>query len=331
MPEITVGISCPVCGGAIKMNEGAHTLSCQYCTSLLFIEGDDGVHTTMFANKLDTTTSTQRVHDWFRKGLKARDLKVKGQFSEIYPIYVPFWRMRARAAGWVCGYREETHTTRDSRGNIRTYTERIPMERMVLRDFEWTEIACDLGDIGIEHLRNLAGDIVLHETGSIPTFEATTSRTDAQGMGKGEILKLAVSSAQVPNITFQKIHVIPKIFGLIFYPVWIVRYKYNERTYFAGVDGVTGQVLSGRAPGDPLYRSLIMTGGAACGAVGGLGLGWGLVSGSTEIGIGAVIVSAVMFFGAYLFFRYGSEITEGDIQSGYKKGFGDIMKMVRVR
>jgi hypothetical protein len=294
------------------------------------MEGDEGVHTTMFQNRLDQQGSLNAVHRWFAKGLKARDLKTKGAVTEAYPIYVPYWRMRARAAGWVCGYREETRTTRDSRGNIHTYTERIPMEKMVLRDFEWSEIACDIGDIGVSHLRNLAGDSVLHEDGTIPTFEATTSRTDAYANGRGSVLQMAVSSAGVPNITFQKIHVIPRIFGLIFYPLWLVRYRYSERAYFAAMDGVTGQVLSGRAPGDPLYRSLIMTGGAACGVLGGLGLSWGLTSGSPEIGIGAVIASVVLFVGAYLFFRYGSEIVEGDIPSPYKLFSGrNIARVVR--
>ena len=65
----------------------------------------------------------------------------------------------------------------------------------------------------------------------------------------------------------------PEDTGLIFYPIWMARYKYQERMYFATVDGITGKVLSGRAPGDYMWRSLVMTGGMA---VGGFGSCFGL-------------------------------------------------------
>lgn len=322
--DINVSLGCPACGGTIQVAEGERNAQCSYCKSLLFIEGDEGVSTVMFRNALAQDTAVQRIHDWFRKGLKARDLKMRGAISEIYPIYIPFWRMKARAAGWVCGYREETRYERDSRGNVHTRTERIPMERMVLRDYEWTRIACDAGDIGVKSLRNTQGDILLHEDGAIPTFEATTSRTDAQNAGRADIDGWATSSAGIPHITFKKIHVLPRMFGIIFYPIWIARYKYSERTYFATIDGVTGVVLSGRAPGDPLYRGLVVTGGAACGILGGLGLGWGLTQGSAEVGIGALIGSMVLFGLSYVFFRYGSEVVEGDIEAQYKKPFSAV-------
>jgi hypothetical protein len=193
------------------------------------------------------------------------------------------------------------------------------MERMVLRDFEWSRIACDVGDLGIQNLRNLRGEALLHEEGSIPTFEATTSATDAKAQGETEIRNMARQSAGVPKITFEKIHVIPRYLGLVFYPVWIGRYEYAGRSYFATVDGVTGQTISGRAPGDPLYRAAIMTGGSAAGGLmAGLGALYGMAGSDAAwaLAVGGVIIFAL----SWMFFRHGSEVVEGDIPKAYLGG-----------
>ncbi|HOK28329.1 MAG TPA: hypothetical protein PLI21_04825, partial [Methanomassiliicoccaceae archaeon] len=67
---------------------------------------------------------------WWRKGFKARDLKNVGTITEVYPIYLPFWSIGTRVAGWVCGYEERSTT--DSKGNTRT--EKVYKEEMVLQD-----------------------------------------------------------------------------------------------------------------------------------------------------------------------------------------------------
>lgn len=320
MGDISVNLSCPSCGGALSIEEGARFTNCGYCDALLFTEGEGGVFKTTFRNNFNQDRTAGVLREWLRRGLKARDLPERAAVTELYPIYLPFWKLTARAAGWVCGYEERRRT--DSKG--RTTVERIPMERMVFRDFNWSSIACDAGDLGIKALSNMRGDAVLHEEGTIPTFEVTTSSTDARQRGSEVIRARARASAGVPNITFEKIHIIPRSLVLIFYPIWIGRYEYAGRSYFATVDGVTGSVLSGRAPGDPFYQSLVLTGGAA---VGGLlaGFGASFLGASAEVG-GAMLLIGLGIFGAsFLFFRHGSEITEGDIPEPY----GDIKGLMR--
>ena len=59
-------------------------------------------------------------------------------------------------AGWICGYEERTRSD-----GKRTYTERIPKEELVLRDYRFSEIACDPGDLGIKKLKNMDGETKL--------------------------------------------------------------------------------------------------------------------------------------------------------------------------
>ena len=320
---ISLNMSCPSCGGTVTSVEGQSAMKCSYCRSLLYIEGDRGVFTVMFRNNLDQNRARGSLRKWFTKGYKARDLPEKAQITEVYPIYIPFWRLIGRAAGWVCGYRVERRT--DSEG--RSHTKKVPLEKMVFRDFEWSAIACDPGDIGVKRLPGTRGQMISHEEGGIPTFEATTSADDARSEGVESIRHKAINSADVPNITFQRMHVLPRYLGLTFYPIWMARYTYKGRTYFATLDGVVGSSLSGRAPGDPLYQSLALVGGAVAGGII-AGLSGSAITMGLDVEFSAlgVIAGLVIFIAAFLFFRHGSEITEGDIERPYKRSFREILR-----
>lgn len=323
--EISLNLSCPNCGGTVSSVEGQRTIACPYCQSLSFVEGDRGTYTVMFQNTQDMQRVQTQLTEWFEKGLKARDLPEQATITESYPIYIPFWRLRARAAGWVCGYREERHT--DSQGN--THTKKVPMEKMVFHDFEWSEIACDPGDIGINRLPGLHGTVIAHEEGSIPTFEATSSPDDARSKGVESVRSMAISSANVPNITYQKMHVAPKYLGLTFYPVWICRYTYRGRSYFATFDGVDGKSLSGRAPGDPVYQSLALVGGTIIGGtIAGASITVG-VAAAGEVGVVGAVIGVIIFIAGFFFFRHGSEVTEGDIEKPYQKPIRGMFKQVK--
>lgn len=321
MPELSVGLTCPTCGGTISVGEGEKNISCKYCDSALHIDGDEGVMIAAFKNKVTKEQSIDTVKKWWKKGLKSRDLKTHGKVIECYSIYLPFWKIKARTAGWVCGYEERRRT--DSNGHV--HVERIPMEQMVLRDTIYSNIACDPGDLGIRRLHNFNGELTLEDFTMLPTYEAVTSKDDALSAAKAYAVDSGIASAGVPHITFQKVSAIIQDISMIYYPIWIVQYEYNDRIYLATVDGVTNSLLSGRAPGDALFQSLAVTGGAAAGGlVASLSIPLAWYS-SPELGVMGFIVGIAITAIAYHFFRNGSERVEGDFKSNNKKSTSDVI------
>ena len=323
MAGISVGLNCPACGGALSVDEGENTVLCTYCNSTLFVEGDQGVTTVAFRQKMLRDAAMSSTQHWWKHGWKARDLKNVGKVREVYPIYLPFWKTITRAAGWICGYEERKHYNKE--GKVER-VERIPKEVMVLQDYVYSEIACDPGDLGIRTLKNFAGETGFTDFEMIPTFEATTSKDDAVTKAKNDALAKARASAHVPHVTFERVHVFPKALTMIYYPVVVVRYNYRERMYMDTVDGVTGQVLSGRAPGDPMYQSLAVTAGTF---FGGLAAFAGILLGGSDyrislVGIG---IGLVILFIAYRFFRHGSEIVQGEFKEK-KASLGSSMKQL---
>lgn len=325
MPDISVGLNCPTCGGAISVAEGEDVVNCPYCSSTLYVEGDQGVTTIAFKNKIARESVMSATANWWRRGFKARDLPKVGKVIEAYPIYLPFWRTTTRVAGWICGYEERRRT--DSKGNVTT--ERIPKEVMVLQDYAFSEVACDPGDLGIRTLKNLVGESSFADFEMIPTFEATTSKDDAVVHAKTDAVARARSGARVPHVTFEKLHVFPKALTMIYYPVWVARYNYRDRMYMDTVDGVTGQVLSGRAPGDSLFQSLAVTGGASVGGlIAAVSIIFGNSEGDMKIALGGFAAGLVVLFLAYRFFRHGSERIEGEFKDK-RASVGQALKQVQ--
>jgi DNA-directed RNA polymerase subunit RPC12/RpoP len=309
MADVSVGLNCPACGGAVSVVEGENTLVCPYCSSTLFIEGDQGVSTVAFKNRVGRDGAVEASRQWWSRGWKARDLKRVGRTTEVYPIYLPFWRVMTRVAGWICGYEIRRHT--DSKGVV--HEQKVPKEVMVLNDYHFSEIAADPGDLGIRSLRNLSGETGFADFDMIPTFEATTSKDDAVVKAKSDAASRARSSARVPRVTMERLHILPRRLSMVYYPVWVVRYSYRDRMYMTTVDGVTGKVLSGRAPGDPLFQSLAITAGTS---VGGLAAAVGIILSEVDawLMIGGIAGGAAILYATYRFFRHGSEIVEGEFK-----------------
>ena len=105
---------------------------------------EDRVGRVMYRSKVTKGVADRTIRDWFTKGIKAPDLPNKAVMTELYMIYIPFWRFVAQGKAVACGYSEYNEKTGNTIRNI--YKELIDDE------FVWTEVACDTGKYGLTKL-----------------------------------------------------------------------------------------------------------------------------------------------------------------------------------
>ena len=196
------------------------------------------------------------------------------------------------------------------------------------REYTWTHIGCNPGDLGIEFLQTTVRETAPYDPGEIPALPPLTATDDAYAVARDGIADQAFGEAReearMKKVTFKKTLVSPRSFQQLAYPFWVIRYRYRGRGYLAVLDGATGTVVSGRAPGDVLYKGLA----GAAGSVAGGGLI--AVSAVTIPTVGfdiegillaafPLIIGMVVIAWTYDVFRYGSEIIVDDLSRNRRK------------
>ncbi|HEY9205277.1 MAG TPA: hypothetical protein VIO58_05095 [Candidatus Methanoperedens sp.] len=317
-PEIIKGLMCPGCGGAVDLREGINVLKCPYCETSLLVMGDEGGLKYHVRSKIKRDEAKAVTVKWLGGFDKDRNLKNGAEFTEIFLVHLPFWRSTGKVCGWIFGNKihHETHT--DSKGNVTTTTRKEPVERIVMQEYLWNRAACDVSEFGVEELDNsgLMGNLEPFDFQNVEKqgmiFEPTHSRTDAIRESEQWMLEKARKSVDVDEVIFQKLQSIGTRLSVVYYPLWILRYRFKERNYQVVVDGIHNKLLYGRAPGSTLYRVGMFIG---CLLVGNLLLTTSvrqyLSAGSGDIfGILALAGLTLIVFG-FVKFRYGGEVVEG--------------------
>ncbi len=344
--EVIKGLMCPSCGGSVELKEGNNVLKCPYCDTSLMVMGDEGVLQYHVKSRIDRENAKAEAVKWFGKFDKDRKLRKEAEFTDVFLVHIPFWRSTGKVCGWVFGneIHHETHT--DSKGNTRTTTRKEPVERMVMTEYLWNRAACDVSGFGVDEVdaSGISGKMepfdfyTVEKQGMV--FEPTYSRTDAAKASEEWMLQKAKDSVKVDEVLFQKLHALDKRLSIVYYPLWVLRYKFRERNYQVVIDGLGGRLLYGRAPGSTLYRVSMFVG---CLMIGNMILTTSVKAyssqGSSEILLGVALAGAALILFGFFKFRYGGEVVEGekkgikteDVQKTFKAiANGDINKLTQI-
>ncbi|MCX7878465.1 MAG: phage holin family protein [Ignavibacteria bacterium] len=332
--KVLKGITCPACSGELDLREGIRTFNCKYCGTLLLAKGSEGVVKYYVPKKIQRNIAIQKTFEWLGKGLsKARGLKNSAKLDDAFLVYIPYWRVRADVIGWVFGKERRTQTV-----NGRTSTYYVDVERKIQKTYDQTYAACDIAELGVQKV-NLSGDEIkpvnfeeLQSEGML--FNIISSEKEITDYAKSQFTEDAVSSVNVDQITFQHNDLVRPNVSIVYYPLWVVRYIHNGRTYQVVVDGEDGTICYGKAPGNNLYRAVAGILGTALGSYCLTFFGiFGLIGDSDSaeaiiaLFIFLVIVGIAMMIWGYRKFRYGGEIEEGTgiVKESPKTVFGKKM------
>lgn len=255
--KVIRGITCPSCSGELDLKEGLRTFNCKYCGTLLVVKGSSGTMKYFVPRKIKREDAVTKTLNWLDSGLsKAKGLKLRAVITETFLVFIPYWRIRADAVGWVFGQEKKTSTS-----NGRTTTYYVDTERRIQQSFERTYSACDVAELGVKKI-NLTGDTIipvdfesLQRDGMI--FNVIASEKEAFDFAKNSFSSEARNSANLYNVTFEHFDLVRESIDIIYYPLWVVRYTFENRTYQVVIDGEDGSVCYGKAPGNNLYRAVM--------------------------------------------------------------------------
>jgi hypothetical protein len=306
-PAPLQGLNCPRCGGVIAIPEGAEMVACPYCELRSVVAGDRGLRQYQVACRVDRAKAVAAYQAFLSSNFAiARDLPRSARLSEAFVAYLPFWSAWGRGLGWTFGQVEH------GSGDHRTYE---PREQRAVQELAWNAAACDVGEFGVTqvpidiHTLEPFKSETLHAAGMVfePVGSADQARTSAQAAFADQ-LKAGMRMDKVSQL-FTRI--VRLRLGVVYYPLWILRYLYRGRAFQVAVDGSTGKVLYGKAPGNTLYRAGMLVGGMAAGAFLAVDAPALFLSGSGNHSCGAPIFAFLaglgLMYAGFRAFRYGEQ------------------------
>ena len=319
LPSRVEGLSCPSCGGALAVDDGVRVVTCPYCEQPLLALGEVGIRRFGVAPEVDAAAARREVERWLASGWnKEPRLEKEAEVQETFLCFLPFFRIEADARGVALGT-EERRRTVGSGKNRRTETYEVDVERTVERHLDRTHPALNLAEWGVRKV-NLAGDRLipfddeaLERLGMV--FVPTGSEREVREAALDAFRREADPTKGMKRVRFQWLETLRERLTVVYYPLWLVRYRFRERSYQALVDAEDGTLSYGKAPGNDFYRAaMLVLAEAAAAFVATSGLQWGFELGDDAILIGPLLGGALglaIFIWGWKRFRHGGVVVEG--------------------
>lgn len=316
-PRVT-GLSCPSCGGALAVDGGERVLTCPYCSAQLLALGEVGTRRLAVEPKTLGTQALETVRRWWGQGFRKHPALAKAaEASEAVLCFVPFYRAESDAVGFAFGVEERTRRVGSGK-NARTETYEVDVEKRVEQHYEKNFAAVHTAELGIQRA-DLAGDTLVpfdldkaSRQGMV--FPPTSSEIEARARAVEEFEAAADPAKGLKRTHFRHLALLNTRFSVVYYPFWMVRYRFHNRSYQAVIDAESGELAYGKAPGNDLFRALVFTGASAAACfLATTGVQWtfsGDVDGCGPL-IFCLLAAGGLFFWGWRAFRYGGVVEEG--------------------
>jgi hypothetical protein len=311
--EALKGLACPRCGGMVPIPEGQAIVVCPFCDLRSWVRGERGLRRYQVPARVDREQAIQALRGFLSSSLAiGQGVAREARLNEAFVAYLPFWTVWSRVMGWVFGQEQV------GSGDNKRYE---PREIKIAQEMSWNGAACDVGEFGVDQVSLVERPLepfdtqALHDRGMV--FEPVSSLSEAQSAARQDFESRLRSLGKLDRVSQVILHTSRERSGLVYYPLWVLRYLYRGRAFQVVVDGFSGQVLYGKAPGSTLFRAGVLVGGMALGAFLAVDISaliayfaLQLEDGDAVLGVGALALAALAGgFGlmavAYQRFRYG--------------------------
>jgi hypothetical protein len=302
------GLGCPRCGGMVPVPEGQAIVVCPYCEQRSVVSGERGVRRYQVPTRVDRAQAQTAYEKFLSSNMAiARDTRRKAQMVEAFLVHLPFWAAWGRGVAWAFGEQKV------GSGDHQHYE---PREKRAVKELSWNGVACDVGEFGVRRV-SLEGRPLepfnsddLHRSGMV--FEPVGSDYEALEGARRTFEKNVSGEVNLSRTSQLFTRILNPRLGVVYYPVWVMRYLYRQRAFQVVVDGFDGSVLYGKAPGNVLFRAGALVLGMAAGAAIAIDVPAAVLSASSKdtpvwLALGAFVVGVGIMIGGYRRFRYGEQ------------------------
>lgn len=309
--ESLQGLNCPNCGGMVSVPEGQLIVRCPYCEMRSFVRGERGILRYQVPQQVDRAVAEQRLSKFLGSSMQIAPAARRGaQLSEAFLVYLPFWTVWSTVGGWVFGEK------RVGSGDDARYE---PREVRLVQQMSWNGTACDVGEFGVEQVPFVDGELQpfnpdeLHDRGMV--FEPVGAFSQALQAAEQEFEEQVRRKAGLDRLGQVFMRNLRRRNALVYHPLWVLRYLFRQRAFQVVVDGYTGNILYGKAPGNTLYRALALVAGMAIGAFLAVDVSAALLyflsdsdeGGIVAVALGALVVGVGLMYAGYRKFRHGEQ------------------------
>jgi len=327
LPARVSGLSCPSCAGALEVATGVRVVVCPYCETPLLAVSELGLRRFAVEPQLTLDAARERARGWLGRGWhKDPRLTERAEMGEAFLCFLPFFRVEADVVGVALGTEERRRTTGSGK-NRRRETYEVDVERSVERHFDRTFAAVNVAELGVWQV-DLRGDrLIPFDPGALERlgmiFPPTRSEAEVLQEALADVRREADPGKGLKRVRFRFVDTVREQFTAVYYPLWVVRYRFEKRAYLVVVDGQDGSIAYGKAPGNDLYRAvmLVTTEAAVCFAA------TSLVQWADECGpvFAVLAIGAAALGWAWQKFRYGGVVEEGTGHRKPEKGLGKVI------
>lgn len=333
------GLNCPRCGGMVPVPEGVNLVICPYCSARSVVstapapktipaQADAATSSVGFMSserdeledlsmrairryqvplRIDRDAAASAMQGFLGGRLQiARDCAKEAQLTEALLVHLPFWSVWGRGVAW--GFGQQKVGSGDN-------TRYEPREKRAASELAWNAPACDVGEFGVRRVEldecplEPFDPAALHRSGMV--FEPVGSAANALEAARSHFEKEIRGSVEMSRTEQVFTRLVNTRLGLVYHPLWVLRYLYRGRAFQVVVNGFDGSVQYGKAPGSVAYRAGMLVGGMALGALLALDVPVGILYASRNeedspfiVAVGSFLFGVAIMYGGYRTFRH---------------------------
>jgi DNA-directed RNA polymerase subunit RPC12/RpoP len=245
-------VRCPQCASPLDAAERRRILKCDACGVRLLVRERGGFSRWYLPAKVDRLRAAGIGSGWLKQHPGIQKEARSAVVVEASLLYVPVWEYKALVVGWEYGSRLKTQMVvvgddKTERLDIELVREKVERPRLGERRFY--EAAADLSAIGATRPRITGREAALPLlAGALDdeafVLEATGFPADIAATGRRAALMPMVDDPREDTRLFP----LQETVTLVYYPLWLLRFKTGNRIYEMTVDGRVGTIFSARAP-----------------------------------------------------------------------------------